>query len=199
MAKQAFKKNGVVIGCRDVVFCKITEENETATTYDEDIQGAPGVIEIALTSQSTNESLGADDVALYEVLNSLDGFEVNVTLASLSPEAQSYLLGNTVDSAGVLIEKSDDAAPYVAMGFKTARTDGSDDYIWLYRGKFAQSDATFRTKEQGTVNWQTPVITGTFTPRLNDKRIRARVNTKDEKATAIVATFFDKVYEQSDP
>lgn len=195
MAKQNFKKLGVLIGCSDVVFCKITEESNESTTYDETVQGAPGVVEIALTAQNTNESLGADDIALYEVVASNDGFEVSLTMASLSPEAQAYLLGSTVDGSGVLIEKADDTAPYVAMGFKTARTDGSYDYVWLYRGRFAISDATYHTKEQGTVNWQTPVLTGTFTPRLDDKRIRAIVNDKDEQATEIIATYFDKPYE----
>lgn len=77
-------------------------------------------------------------------------------MQALEPTGKAFLLGGTVDSKGVLIEGGDDIAPYVAMGFKTARSDGTDDYIWLYKGKFAPGDETFRTKEQGTVNWQTP-------------------------------------------
>lgn len=195
MSKQTMKKIGILIGCRDVVFAKMTNDEATGTVYDADIFAAPGVIEMALTAQTTNEQLAADDVPLYEVLNSLDGFDVSLTMASVGSDGKAYLLGNTIDSKGVLVEASDDEAPYVAMGVKTARSDGSDDYIWMYKGKFAQGDSTFRTKEKGQVNWQTPVLTGTFMPRISDKKIRAIVNTKDEKAGSILGNFFSAVYE----
>lgn len=191
----AFAKKGILIGCRDVVFAKMTADASTGTTYESTIQSAPGVIEIGLTAQVTNENIGADDIALYEVFNSMDGFEVSLNLAALGADGRAFLLGNTVDAKGVLLEAADDDAPYVAMGFKTARSDGSDDYIWLYKGKFAQSDSTYRTKEQGQVNWQTPTLTGTFIPRISDKKVRATVNTEDKDAASILATFFNAVYE----
>ena len=100
----------------------------------------------------------------------------------------------TVDASGVEVESKDDIAPYVAMGFKSARSDGSDDYIWLYKGKFAPGDETFHTKEQGSVNWQTPVLNGKFGSRVYDGKIRARVNSEDQAASAVIATFFDAVY-----
>ena len=197
MASSSMKKLGILIGCRDVVFAKMTEDTATGTTYAEDIFAAPGVIEIALTASVTNEKLGADDVAIYETVTSLDGFDVSMTMASIGPDGKAYLLGATQDSNGVLLEGSNDDAPYVAMGFKTARSDGTDDYVWLLKGKFAQGDSTFHTKEQGTVNWQNPALTGTFMPRISDSKIRASVNTGDEKAATIIKTFFDKVYEST--
>ncbi len=197
MASTAMKKQGILVGCRDVVFAKMTEDIATGTTYADEIFSAPGVIEIALTAQNTNEKLGADDIPIYDVIASLDGFDVSMTLASLGPDGKAYLLGSTQDTNGVLLEASDDDAPYVAMGFKTARSDGTDDYIWLYKGKFTQGDNTYHTKEQGTVNWQTPALTGTFMPRISDSRLRASVNTGEEKAATIIKTFFDKVYEST--
>lgn len=195
MANQTMKKIGILVGCRDVVFAKMTADASTGTTYGTDLFQAPGVIEIALTAQVTNENLAADDVPIYEVINSLDGFDVSLTMASVGSDGKAYLLGNTVDTKGVLFEASDDEAPYVAMGFKTARSDGSDDYIWLYKGKFAQGDSTFHTKERGAVNWQTPVLTGTFVPRISDKKLRAIVNSEDSAASTIINSFFSAPYE----
>lgn len=197
MSNNVFQKLGVLIGVRDVVFAKLTKDDSTGVTYDAEIKQAPGVIEVALTANVTNEQLGADDVEIYEILSSLNGFDVSVTMASLGTDCSAYLLGGTVDSNGVLIDKSDDQAPYVAMGFKTARSDGSDDYIWLYKGKFGHSDATFRTKEKGQVNWQTPALTASFGPRIKDKAIRARVNTNDTAFATAKATFFTTVYPQA--
>lgn len=194
MANETMKKIGIVIGCKDVVFAKLTSDKSDGTTYDANIFSAPGVIEIALTAQVTSESLAADDVPLYEVFNSLDGFDVSVNMAAVGSDGKAYLLGNTIDNNGVLVEASNDDAPYVAMGFKTPRSDGSEDYVWLSKGKFAQSDITYHTKEKGQINWQTPTLKATFMPRISDNRIRFTANTKDEKSTAILATFFDKVY-----
>lgn len=194
MPVTAFKKVGVLIGCRGVVFAKLKKDDATGVEYETELKSAPGVVEVALTALTSSDNLGADDVALYETLNSVDGFDVSITMASLGNDGRAFLLGNTIDSNGVLIESSDDIAPYVAMGLITARSDGSDDYIWLYKGQFVQSDATFRTREKGQVNWQTPTVKASFAPRISDKRIRAILHSKDEKSQTALKTFFDSVY-----
>lgn len=194
MANETMKKIGIVIGCKDVVFAKLTSDKSDGTIYDANIFSAPGVIEIALTAQVTSESLAADDVPLYEVFNSLDGFDVSVNMAAVGSDGKAYLLGNTIDNNGVLVEASNDDAPYVAMGFKTPRSDGSEDYVWLSKGKFAQSDSTYHTKEKGQINWQTPTLKATFMPRISDNRIRFTANTKDTKSAGILDTFFNSVY-----
>lgn len=195
MASTSMRKLGIRIGCKDIVFAKMLTDEASATTYDTaNMFTVPGVIEAALTAQTTSENIGADDIALYEVFNSLDGFELSLTVASIGGDAKAFLLGSTEDTKGVLIEKASDDAPYVAMGFKSERSDGTTDYVWLYKGKFGQGDSTYHTKEQGTVNWQTPVLTATFIPRVSDQAIRASVNTGNSSASTIIGTFFDTVY-----
>lgn len=192
-----FKKIGTLIGASDVCFAKMITDDKTGTTYETEIHPAPGVIEVALTANVTNEVLGADNVTAYDILNSLDGFDVSLTMASLGEEGTAFLLGNAIDKNGVRLENANDIAPYVAMGFKTMRSDKSYDYIWLYKGKFAPSDQTFRTREKGAVNWQTPTLTASFAPRVSDMNIRGIVNDKSEKAASIVNTFFASVYQPS--
>ena len=123
MTATAFNKVGVLIGCRGVVFAKLTKDDSTGVTYETEIKSAPGVVEVALTALTSSDNLGADDVALYEILNSVDGFDVSIVMASLGNDARAFLLGNKIDDNGVLIESSDDIAPYVAMGLITARSD----------------------------------------------------------------------------
>ena len=194
MSSTTMTKQGILIGCKDVVFAQMSTDTSSGTTYG-DTFSAPGVIEIALTAQTTNESIAADDIPLYEALTSLDGFEVSITLAQLGSDGKAFLLGGNIDSKGVLLESSDDEAPYVAMGFKATRSDDSYDYVWLYKGKFTQGDSTYHTKEKGTVNWQTPVLTGTFMPRVSDGRVRATVNSNDVAASTILTGFFTAPYE----
>lgn len=192
---EKFKKIGVLIGASNVCFAKMTSDEAGGTAYDTEVYSAPGVIEVALTANVTNEALGADDVTMYDILNSLDGFDLSLTMASMGEEGTAYLLGNSIDKNGVRLENADDIAPYVAMGLKTMRSDKSYDYMWLYKGKFAPSDQTFRTREKGTVNWQTPTLTASFAPRVSDKNIRCVVNDQSTQAASIIKTFFDTVYE----
>ena len=195
MSTTNMDKIGVLIGCRDLIFCEMTADVSTGTTYSTTLYQAPDVIEIALTAQVTEDQLGANDNPLYEILNSKDGYEVAITKAALGSDLTHMLLGTKTDSKGVEFEASDDDAPYVAMGFKAARSDGSDEYIWLYKGKFRQGDQTYRTKEKGQVNWQTPTLNGTFGPRISDKRIKCNVNSADTAAASIISSFFSTVYE----
>lgn len=194
MATSQFSKPGVLVGCRDVVFAKLLTDTNDGTTYATEIKGAPGVVEIALTAQNTEANLGADDIALYEVVEAFDGYEVSMTMAALGEDLTAFLLGATVGADGVVVESSLDDAPYVACGFKATRSDGSDDYIWMYKGRFSHSDANFHTREQGTVNWQTPALKGMFTPRQSDRLIKATLNTKNEAAATVKDTFFNTVY-----
>lgn len=197
MSSTTMKKIGTLIGCEGLVFAKLTADTSGAsgaTTYDASLFEAPGVQEIALSAQTTSEQLPADDIPLYEQVNLLDGYELSVTMAALGSDAVAWLLGHSIDTNGVLVKKDSDVAPYVAVGFKTPRSDGSMDYIWFYKGQFAPGDETFRTKEKGKVNWQTPTIKGTFGSRISDHMIQTVVNDKDTLAASILATFFSAPY-----
>ena len=198
MADTNMNRIGVLIGLKGLVLCKLTKDDASGVTYDtEKMFRVPGVIEAGLTAQVTSEQIGADDVAIYEMAESVDGYELALTLAAIGTDGKNFLLGNELDDNGVLIENAGDNAPYVAAGFVTARSDGSEDYVWLYKGKFAPSDETFRTKEKGKVNWQTPALKGTFGPRVHDRDIKAVVNSKETKASAILGSFFGSVYQKT--
>lgn len=195
MANTKHTKKGVLIDVKNLIFAELDADETSGVTYKDELQEVPGTVEIALAASVSEDVLGADGNPTYDILTSLDSIEATVTLAAIGKELESFLLGKAIDKNGVLVTKSSDSAPWVAMGFKTPRSDGSVDYIWLYKGKFRQGDETFRTKEKGTVNWQTPSIVGTFGPRDYDAAIKAQLNNKDADATAAVADFFASVYQ----
>jgi len=79
---------------------------------------------------------------------------------------QAALLGHSV-TGGVLVKKSTDTAPYVALGFKSKKSNGSYRYVWLYKGKFALQEQEYQTAEDKP-KFQTPKIKGTFIKRTFD-------------------------------
>lgn len=195
MSRKNFKRQGVLIGATKLVFAELLEDEETGAIYAEDVFRLPGLIEIALTVSISDEALGADNNPLWEYLATLDSVEAALNIAAIGKEAEAYLLGHRIDDNGVLMKGIGDIGPWLAMGFQSDRTDKSNDYIWLNKGRFKPSDATFRTKERGTVNWNTPNLSGIFGPRDFDGEILAKLNDKDaDLGAGTLATFFDKPY-----
>ncbi len=185
---------GIIIGVEGLVFCKLKTDTQSGTTYDDAIYSLPGIQEIVITPNATEDVFPADNITAYEIVTMLDSFDVSITVADLGAEGESFLLGRTIDENGVLLTNQNDEAPYVAMGFKSTRHGGSMDKIWLYKGKFGPSELKFRTKEKGKVNWQAPVLTATFAARISDGEMKAVVNSKDTTAATTYATFLDSVY-----
>ena len=189
------KKQSTLIGVRDVVFAILKKDDKTGAEYETDIIEEAGVIEIVLTPNVSDEALGADDNPVYEQMTALDSIDAAVTQSSIRKATEAKLLGHKIDTKGVMIKAADDVAPDVAMGFKSAKVNGKDRYIWLLKGKFKPSDQTFRTKEKGTVNWNTPKLAATFGPRDYDKLLQLSVDTDDEGVSATVLDgFFTKPY-----
>ena len=185
-------KKAVIIGVKNLCVSVITAEDTTSTTYGE-IETVPGTIEIAMTPNVSSEVLGADDIATYEQLATLDSVGVTLNLAAIGNALAAKLLGHTYGSNGVLTAAASDTAPYVAIGFEGTNSDGTGRKMWLLRGMFQESDETFHTKEQGTVNWQTPNLTATFGPRLNDGKIWERTDSDDTASSSVYSTFLASV------
>lgn len=195
MSGIVFAKSAIIVGVEGLVFCKVLTDTTTGTTYDESIHSLPGVQEIAITTSVSEDMFPADNIPTYDTASFVDSMEVSITVAALGREAEAFLLGRQMDANGVLMTTTSDVAPDVAMGFKATRKDGSIDYIWLYKGAFKPGDEKFRTQEKGKVNWQAPVVTGTFGGRLSDGKMRAKINTEDKDVTqAVLDSFFDAVY-----
>lgn len=186
-------KKSVIIGVEGLVIAEITAEGSSSTTYDT-IESIPGVIEVGLTANTSMDQLGADDNPTYEVMTSLDSVELSLNVASLDSATYAKLLGHTYNATtGVVTQNKNDAAPYFAVGFEAKKADGTGRKIWLLRGKFAEGDETFHTKEQGSVNWQTPNITATFGARLHDGNLRMQLDSDDTNTSSSYATFLSTV------
>ena len=195
MSSATLKKMGVIVGVRNAILALMTDDSATGTTYAALLRRVPGLVELALTFSVTEETLGADDVTIWEIIRLLDSLEVTITTASLGTDGESFILGHQVDNNGVMGVGQNDKAPYLALGFESTRSDGSVDYIWLTKGMFKPSDLTFRTKEKGKVNWQTPKLTGTFIPRISDGKLMFKVNDQDPGVDqAVLESFFDAPY-----
>lgn len=149
------------IGCDNLVYALMTTEDtpEAAPVYGE-VKTAPGVISVNINPNTSLATLFADDGPM-EVASTLGNIDVAINKAELTTENKADLLGHTVDENGGIAYADSDVPPWVAIGFRTLKSNGKYRYVWLYKGKFTDPEDNNETKAD-SINFQTDTINGQF-------------------------------------
>lgn len=153
-----------LVGLRSVYYAVMKDDGLTGASYY-----APkpilGAMVASINPNSSTETLFGDDGPM-ESATTLGKIEVELGMTDLPLAVQAELLGHTL-SGGVIERKAGDTPPWVALGFKTLKSNGSYRYIWLSKGKFAVPEQKHETKKE-SVAFQTPTIMGSFVKRDYD-------------------------------
>lgn len=153
------------IGCDNLVYAKMTTEDtaDAAPVYGE-VTKAPGVMSININPNGSLETLFADDGPM-ESAATLGRIEVEIQKNELTTQNKADLLGHEIDSNGAVVFGDSDVPPYVAIGFRTLKSNGKYRYVWLYKGKFTEPEDNNETKGD-SINFQADTISAQFT-KLN--------------------------------
>ena len=189
------------IGVSNFHYAKMTTEETLTTlpTYATPVS-APGLMSANINPNSSIDTLFADD-GPFETAATNGQIEVEIQKNALSTANKVDLLGKTVDSKGGIVSSDTDIPPWVAVGFKSLKSNGKYRYIWLYKGKFSDPEDNNETKGD-SINWQSDTITGNFAKLMyeytaNGKIIRPwkyEMDEEDEAANATtIAGWFDAV------
>lgn len=164
------------IGCDNLVYALMTTE-DTATTAPDygEVKKAPGVMSVNINPNSSQETLFADDGPM-DSASTLGRIEVEIQKNELTSENKADLLGHEIDGNGAVVYGDSDVAPWVALGFRTLKSNGKYRYVWLYKGKFSEPEDNNETKGD-SINFQPDTIKGQFA-RLN---YAYKVNGKDKR------------------
>ena len=172
--------NGVKVALKDLYYALLTSDASDGAVY-----GTPvlitGLIKANLNPNSNIDTLFADD-GPYDTATQLGKISLELNVADLSLEQRIALLGKTAISGGVMFDKSTDSPPWLAIGFRSKKSNGNYRYVWLLKGKFSEPEDNSETQGD-TVNFQTPTITGNFVQREYDSAWRKMT---DEDATGFV-------------
>ena len=186
------------IGLDKPYFSIITEDANGQETY-----GTPKVmakaIQADLTVNNATASLYADD-GVDESVDEFTSGTLSLGLNDLASTVAAELLGARVDTNGVLVNSTNDIAPYVAVGFRARKANGNYRYFWLYRVKFGVPATNLATKGE-SITFQTPTIEGTVMrrnkPDTQDKHPwKTEVTDGDTGVSAAtISGWFSAVYE----
>lgn len=178
------------IGLRDLYVDVLTSDEEGTAVYENSPARLAKAISADLSVNTTQATLYADDGVDETVSEFVDG-ELTLGTNDLSAEAVAKILGLEPDSKGVLVSNADDMPPYVAVGFRAKRPDGTFKFVWLYKVKFNIPSESYKTKGE-SIEFTTPEITAKIIART-DGAWKADWIGKDDAEPG--STWFDKVYE----
>lgn len=189
------------IGCDHLVYAIMDTEDTatTAPTYGE-VKAAPGVISVNINPNASQETLFADDGPM-DTATTLGKIDVAINKAELTSENKADLLGHQIDAKGAVIYGDSDVPPWVAIGFRTLKSNGNYRYVWLYKGKFTDPEDNNETKGD-SINFQTDTINGQFVKLNNSITVGGKstrpwkyeLDGDSEKADAdTMNTWFDTV------
>jgi len=180
------------LGVKSLYYAVMNDED--AETFDAPVK-VDGVSSINISANSGTSKFYADN-KLHENIPYITDFEITLELAQLNPSTRAALLGNTLDASGVLTEKTTDKPPYVALGYKITKSNGSDVYVWLFKGKFRVPDESIETEGE-TPEPQSDEIIGEFSD-LDDGRYKKYADEDAPGYTDVSGTWFDSVYDGGD-
>ena len=154
-------KTATKIGVDGLVYAIMSNEGSesVAPTYGA-VTSAPGVMSVGINPNASQETLFADNGPM-ETASTIGKIEVEIEKNALSTAEKAALLGHAVDANGAMVSGDSDIPPYVAIGFRTLKSNGKYRYVWLYKGMFNDPEDSNETKGDG-INFQAETIKGQF-------------------------------------
>ena len=184
------------IGLDKLYYAPITEGTSGDETYGTPIQLAKA-ISAELSIELNEATLFADD-GQAEAVKEFKSGTISLGVDDIGSAVAAALVGATVDANGVLISRSEDSAPYVAIGFRAKKANGKYKYFWLYRVLFGVPAASLATKGD-SITFSTPTIEGTIFRRnkadTNGKHPWKAEITEDGANASVISSWYTTVYE----
>lgn len=167
----------VPIGLTNVHYAiMISDTAGVSATYQTPVR-IPGAISANFSPSASNDTLFADD-GPYDTASTLGAMSLELNVADLPASVRAALLGHAYAANGLLVHKSTDTPPFVAIGMSVLKSNGHSRYLWYLKGKFADPDDNNQTKAD-SINWNTPTITGNFLKRDFDNQWKITADTDD--------------------
>ena len=187
------------IGCDNLVYATMTtEDTASAPPVYGEVKQAIGVMSLNINPNGAQETLFADDGPM-ETASTLGRIEVEIQKNELTTENKADLLGHQIDTKGALVYGDSDIPPWVAIGFRTLKSNGNYRHVWLYKGKFTEPEDSNETKGD-SINFQSDTINGQFTRlnyayTINNKKVRPWKYELDQDHTSADAATIGKWFD----
>lgn len=136
-------------GVRGLV-CAEIETDDTASGYKAGKwEELAGVQAIAISKNESSESHFYDNAARV-VVDAEGADEITLTVSILANKTRAKIDGVDYDEANDMIVNTPKKRKYFALGYIGEKTDGTEEFNIVYKGKFSGGAETHNTKDDGT-------------------------------------------------
>lgn len=132
------------VGVDQIYYALVTQDDSSAYAAGTPAYLAPAM-NIALDPAGSSKTQYADN-APFDVMTAEGETKISCEITGLSAQAQASVLGMTYDVVTGRVFDSGAEAPYVALGFRATKTDGSYRYFWFQKGRFAKPKEELASK-----------------------------------------------------
>lgn len=156
--KKYFEYRGVRRGVYAEVISDTSEGFVTGTVKD-----LTGLAEVGKSVNSSNEAHYYDNIPAI-VITSTGADEISLNTSGIPFDVLADITGQDYDAATGAFIEGERTPKYYALGYVTKRTDGTEVYVWRYKGTFSIPELTASTENDGTdANGQSMTYTGVNT------------------------------------
>lgn len=155
------------VGVDKFHYAILTADTAAALTYG-DFKSAPGTISMGVTLESVSGTLYADNKAII-TYQSIGTATVSIERTSITDEMKKDLMGSPMKGA-VRHVTPGSSSPYVGIAFRMLYSDGTYQYVKLYKGKFNEPELSVTTKGE-SIEFQTESIEGTFVSTIHEANL----------------------------
>lgn len=134
-------------GVRGLVIAEVTADSDTYTpgTWQE----LSGVQSVGVAKSESSESKYYDNAARI-VVDAEGPDELTLVVSILANKTRALIDGVEYDESTDMIVNVPKKRKYFALGYIGEKTDGTEEFNILYKGKFAGGGETHETKNDGT-------------------------------------------------
>ena len=184
------EKNKVKFGLSNVHVAKITKGENGAITYGTPFK-IPGAVNLSLDAEGDNEPFYADNMKYYESYAN-NGYSGELEIAKIPDEFLKEILGQTIDSAGGVLETINDVISSFAFMYQIEGDQTGTRFCYYNATVSRPSTEAATTEDTKTPNTDTLSIT--TSAREDNGQVRYKLALSDTNKTEYDA-FFDEVPE----
>ena len=135
-------------GIRGLVLAEVTKD-DTSEYTTEKWEELSGVQSVAVAKNESSETHYYDNLAAI-VIDAEGADELTLVVSILANKTRAKIDGVEYDQTKDMIINTPKKKKYFALGYIGEKTDGTEEFNILYKGKFSGGGETHNTKDDGT-------------------------------------------------
>lgn len=179
--------NTIKYGLKNAHYAVVTEGADGSITYGTP-KPIPGAVTLSLKASVEKENIPADDIPDYATVYDNKGYDGELEVQILPDDFKTDVLGETLDTNGVLVENKDAEPKNIALLFEFSGDKKKARHV-MYNCSVTKPDIESSTKGDKAES-KTDKLTFSASPAKDTGNIKAKIYSDNSS----YATWFNSVY-----